>query len=119
MGVPSDDDRHNPMSKVVARVMAEAIDNAGKAMALSSRIEPIIGRTYADRTVSAWGRGDVMPPADVLLAAAKAVGIPLDERLGLTRGGMALEREIETIRAELEEQRNRIQALEKKSGQPD
>jgi hypothetical protein len=113
MLVSSDDlGRRNEMSRIVARVMAEAIDNAGKALALGSKIQPLLGRSYADRTVSAWGRGDVMPPADVLLAAAKATGIPLDERLGIGREPTNAERELAAIRGELEDQRNRIAELE-------
>lgn len=90
------------MSRLVAEVVSEAIDRAGKALALATKIQPLIGRSYADRTVSAWGRGDVMPPADVVFAAAQATGVSLDERLGIGREPNETERELLELRQAVE-----------------
>ena len=52
-----------PTSVLVAAVVAEAVERAGKALALARRIEPLIGRSYANRTVSAWAREPTEPAA--------------------------------------------------------
>lgn len=107
-------ERRGPASKLVADVVSEAIDRAGKAMALARKIEPLIGRTYADRTVSAWGRGDVMPPADAVLAAAQVMGVSLDEKLGIGRIPTALEQQVADLQSQVNQQRRASAALERR-----
>jgi hypothetical protein len=41
------------MAPVVAAIIDQAIEQAGKALALAAKIEPLLGRSYAGRTVSA------------------------------------------------------------------
>jgi transcriptional regulator with XRE-family HTH domain len=62
--------------------MQEAKSRAGKAGALALRMEPHVGRRYDEDSVSAWVRGQAVPPADALLAAAKVTGVSLDGFLG-------------------------------------
>src|SRR5215469_2046047 len=70
------------MAAVAARVMEEAKNRAGKAAALAARMEPHVGRRYDEDSVSAWVRGQAVPPADAFLAAAKVTGVSLDGFLG-------------------------------------
>ncbi len=107
-------ERRGPSSSLVAEVVSEAINRAGKALALARRIQPMIGRTYADRTVSAWGRGDVMPPADAVLAAAQVTGVSLDDRLGISREPSALERQLADLQDQFDRQRTVIAAMDQR-----
>jgi hypothetical protein len=100
------------MATVVASVIGQAIDQAGKALALAAKIEPLLGRTYAGRTVSAWSRGDVMPPADAVFAAAKVTGISLDEKLGVGREPTEIERRLASLEGELAELKQQVTELE-------
>ncbi|MDQ6771639.1 MAG: hypothetical protein M3024_01410 [Candidatus Dormibacteraeota bacterium] len=90
-----------PIAQVVAQAISEAIDRSGKALALARKIQPLVGRLYANRTISAWGRGDVMPPADAAFAAAQATGVSLDGKLGIGREPSRGEQEFETLRTDL------------------
>jgi hypothetical protein len=100
----------NEVATTVANVISEAIGRAGKARALAKLIEPLVGREYADRTVSAWGRGDVMPPADVVIAAAAATGLSLDEAVV----GIGLERS--EVMRRLDQMERRVRDLEARVG---
>ncbi|MGH7883899.1 MAG: hypothetical protein ACREN8_13525 [Candidatus Dormibacteraceae bacterium] len=53
-----------------------------------------------------------MPPADVFVAALKATGISLDERLGIGREPTEVEQQMASLKEELQKQRQRIAALE-------
>ncbi len=62
------------------RRAAAALDekvNKGEALALL--LAEREGLHYKPPSVRAWIRGDAMPPADVLLAVARSVGISIDE----------------------------------------
>ncbi|TMC03518.1 MAG: hypothetical protein E6J41_27210 [Chloroflexi bacterium] len=100
-----------PTSVLVAAVVAEAVERAGKALALARRIEPLIGRSYANRTVSAWARGDVMPPADAVFAAALVMGISLDDRLGVGREPSDLERHVSHLQGKVDVLEQQVQEL--------
>ncbi len=100
------------MAAVVASVIGQAIDEAGKALALAAKIEPLLGRTYAGRTVSAWSRGDIMPPADAVFAAAKATGISLDEKLDVGREPTEIEQRLASLEGELAELKEQVAELE-------
>jgi transcriptional regulator with XRE-family HTH domain len=96
--------KKNDMRPLVARVMREAAGAAGKQRALLNQIEPLVGRTFKDNSVSAWVRGRNMPNADVLLAAAKANRISLDELLY----GESLEARQDRLEKELADLRQAI-----------
>ena len=49
----------------VRDAISEAVKEAGSASRLATILHPRVGREYNHRTVSAWRRGDAMPPADV------------------------------------------------------
>ncbi len=100
------------MAAVVARVIAEAIDGTGKALALAGKIEPLVGRPYASRTVSAWSRGDVMPPADAVFAAALVTGISLDEKLGIGREPTEIDRRVAGLEGELAKVKKEVANLQ-------
>jgi hypothetical protein len=85
----------------VRDVVHGAVRRAGKAQALAAQLQDRLGRSYNYRTISAWARGDAMPPADALLAAAQAADISLDERLGIGREVSQLERELGELQAEV------------------
>ncbi len=100
------------MAPVVAAIIDQAIEEAGKALALAAKIEPLLGRSYAGRTVSAWSRGDVMPPADAVFAAAKVSGISLDEKLGVRREPNEIERRVASLEGELAALKSQIAELD-------
>lgn len=87
---------------VVREAIKVAIERAGKAQALALRVESLLHRPYNHRTVSAWARGDAMPPGDALLAAAKSTGVSLDAVLGIGREPSVMERRIDELRQEVE-----------------
>ncbi len=101
------------MEAVVVRLMVDAKGRSGKARAFLNQIEPLVGRAYSDRSVSAWLRGSAMPPADVLLAAAKVTGISVDGYLfgeSLSARQDRLEAEAKERDATIRELRAAIQA---------
>lgn len=69
------------VKEAVQTIAREAIRREGKAAALAARLRVALGRSYNYRTVSGWARGDSMPPADALLAAAALTEVSLDEAL--------------------------------------
>jgi transcriptional regulator with XRE-family HTH domain len=72
---------------VVQALIAEADRRAGtaldekvnKGVALAQLLADREGLQYKAASVRAWMRGDAMPPADVLLAVARSVGLSIDE----------------------------------------
>ncbi len=72
---------------VVQALIAEADRRAGtaldekvnKGVALAQLLADREGLQYKAASVRAWMRGDAMPPADVLLAVARSVGISIDD----------------------------------------
>ena len=71
----------SPMAQIAADAMRAARDRATKAATLVERMEPYVNRQYDEDSVSAWVNGRTVPPADALLAAAKATDLSLDEWL--------------------------------------
>jgi hypothetical protein len=69
------------MALIATEILRVAKDRATKAAALIDRMEPFVNRRYDEDSVSAWINGRTVPPADVLLAAAKATDLSLDEWL--------------------------------------
>ncbi len=73
---------------VVQALVAEADQRAAAALdqkvhkgeALANLLAEREGLVYKPPSVRAWMRGDAMPPADVLLAVARSVGISIDEQ---------------------------------------
>jgi transcriptional regulator with XRE-family HTH domain len=66
---------------------AAALDEkVNKGEALAQLLAEREGLHYKPPSVRAWIRGDAMPPADVLLAVARSVGISIDEVTSRTDG---------------------------------
>ncbi len=61
------------------RAAAALDEKVNKGEALAQLLAEREGLHYKPPSVRAWIRGDAMPPADVLLAVARSVGISIDE----------------------------------------
>jgi hypothetical protein len=61
------------------RAAAALDEKVNKGEALAQLLAEREGLHYKPPSVRAWMRGDAMPPADVLLAVARSVGISIDE----------------------------------------
>jgi transcriptional regulator with XRE-family HTH domain len=102
--------RPNPWPPVVQTVLEDARRSAGSGAALGAGLEDegvgTEGGRYSESAISNWIKGRTMPPADVLLAAAKLAGISLDERITgkpAEAGNTAeLEAQIHELRRELD-----------------
>jgi transcriptional regulator with XRE-family HTH domain len=94
------------MRRLVTRVMGEAKRHSGKTAAFLLEIRPLISKQdYVENAVSAWLTGRTMPPAEVLLAAAKVSGVSLDELLfgeSLLSRQDRLEKELGDLRQAIE-----------------
>ena len=78
------------LRSVVRALIAEAERRAAAELDLKIHKGEALARLLAEReglqykppSVRAWMRGDAMPPADVLLAVARSVGMSVDEQAG-------------------------------------
>jgi hypothetical protein len=99
---------------IVSGVLVEARRRAGKGPALALRLaqQGVVGERgekYSESSVSNWIRQRARPPADVVLAAAKAVGISLDERLGIGREPTEVDRQLAEMARRLGELEGRLE----------
>lgn len=105
---------------LAAQIMSDAIITAGKAEALAIKLRPYLDRQHSNRTVSAWGRGDITPPAATMLAAALAMGIRLDDYLERWAAERRTKRELAAAsrasRASVATLQRRLVALEREVG---
>jgi hypothetical protein len=73
------------MRAIAKEVMARAyrqFDGKGGHAALLEAIRPYVrNKAYRETASTAWARGRVIPPADVLLAAALVANVKIDELL--------------------------------------
>jgi transcriptional regulator with XRE-family HTH domain len=97
------------MAEVAVRAMRRAKERAVRAGILVARMEPYVGRRYDEDSVSAWINGRTVPPADALLAAAKAMNVSLDRELGL---GEPPTDEIGQVVAEIASLRRELESVE-------
>jgi len=82
---------------VIRAVMREAKERAGSAERLVRKMHPDLRRS--DSAISAYIKGDSVPPADVFLEAARVMEIRVDEHLY----GESLAGQLEVMKAELED----------------
>src|SRR5215472_8359398 len=78
--------RDNPMARIAHAVMVEAERAFRRADALAAGMEPHLRKRVNDSAIYGYtnDREDRnVPPGDVLLAAALAAGISLDQKLGI------------------------------------
>ncbi len=101
---------------VVGGILEEARRRAGKGPALALRLQQLgvvgeKGERYSESSISNWIRGRAKPPAEVVLAAAQAVHISLDDRLGIGRRESGLERQVADLQGQLEVLQAQVQGL--------
>jgi hypothetical protein len=75
-------------------------------------MEPHLQRRYSESAIYSYTNERSVPPGDVLLAAALAAGISLDEKLGIVRHRTETGREIDEQRAEMDELRSVVAGLQ-------
>jgi len=102
----------NPMALLAQRVMVEAKDAFRTADELAAAMEPHLLHQVSNSAIYQYTapgseRKRNVPPGDVLLAAALAAGLSLDEKLGLVRQA----NDIEILRAQLAEMREEMASL--------
>src|SRR5262249_20633311 len=98
---------------VLARlVLVEAETALDKADARGAAMEPHLHRRYSDSAIYSYTNERSVPPGDVLLAAALAAGISLDQKLDLARRQTGAGDEIDELRAEMAQLRGLVANLE-------
>src|SRR6266545_106625 len=68
------------------RAAAALSEKVNKGEALAQLLADRMVLQYKPPSIRAWVRGDAMPPADVLLAVGRSVGISIDELSSRTDG---------------------------------
>src|SRR5262245_22138944 len=104
--------RDNPMAGLAHEVMVEAERAFRRADALAAGMEPHLLKRVNDSAIYGYtnDRADRnVPPGDVLLAAALAAGISIDQKLGLTRDGR--DPEMDDMRSQIAEMREEMANL--------
>lgn len=99
-------------ARIVQELIGEAdagiADESGgrpnRGAALAQRLADQTGVGYKAASVRAWIRGDAMPPAHVLVAAADLAGISVDSKLGTVREASEAQDQLKSIREELAQQ---------------
>jgi len=71
----------NEMAQLARNVISKASENLGHLEFAKFIATELGGQVYDRNTVSGWRSGKVVPPADVLLAAAKLAKVDLTARL--------------------------------------
>jgi hypothetical protein len=102
----------NPMAQLARHIMIEAKDAFRTADELGAAMEPhllqqVTNSAIYQYTTTNTERKRNVPPGDVLLAAALAAGLSLDEQLGMVRQA----NDIELLRAQLAEMRQEMASL--------
>jgi myo-inositol catabolism protein IolC len=101
------------MAQVAHELMVEAMQRVGKAEGLAIRMEALLDKRYGESAIYAYTNARSVPPGDVLLAAAAAAGVSVDERLGIGRQPDATERELAAQGQVLDQLRSQLEALRK------
>ena len=102
----------NPMARIAHEVMVEAERAYRRADALAAGMEPHLLKRVNDSAIYGYtnDRPDRnVPPGDVLLAAALAAGISVDEKLGVAPN--ARDAEMADLRAQVAEMRDQMTQL--------
>lgn len=77
------------IEEVVRRLVQKAMESAdaerpgshNEGYALAELLRERVGRDYKFKTIQAWARGDIMPPAGALLDALRVTQVPVDPAL--------------------------------------
>lgn len=102
------------MAILAYRVLDEAARAVGTADALAVRMEPHVHKRYGNSAIYAYTNERAVPPGDVLLAAALAAGISLDDKLGIGREPSEAERQMAELRAEMAQLRGQVAELQER-----
>ena len=86
-----------PVEEVIGLVMKEARERAGSSSKLIRKMPEHLRKSQS--AISAYIKGDSMPPAEVFLEAARVMGIRIDEYLY----GESIVGEVAILRQELDE----------------
>jgi hypothetical protein len=100
------------MALLARQVLDAAVESVGTADALAVQMEPHLHKRYGNSAIYAYTNQRAVPPGDVLLAAALAAGISLDEKLGIGRQPTEVERQMNELRAEMDELRGAVAGLQ-------
>jgi hypothetical protein len=96
------------MAVLARELLDEALHKFDSADALAAEMESDLKRVYSSSAIYAYAPGrQGVPPGDVLLAAARAGGISLDEKLGIRREASA----IDELRGQVESLREQVESL--------
>lgn len=95
-------------------VLIEAERAYRRADALAAAMEPHLQKLYKNGAIYSYTNKRVVPPGDVLLAAAVAAGISLDDRLGIGREPNETERQMAELRAQVEGLHGQVAALQER-----
>jgi hypothetical protein len=107
------------MALVAHRVLDRAVEVAGTADVLAAQMEPHLQKRYGNSAIYAYTNRRAIPPGDVLLAAALAAGISLDDELHIGRQATEAERQLQELRAEMAQLRDTVAGLQLRlDGQP-
>lgn len=106
--------RDNPMAAHAFEVLIEAERAFRRADALAGAMEPHLQKLYKNGAIYSYTNKRVVPPGDVLLAAAVAAGISLDDRLGIGREPSETERQMAELHAQVEGLRGQMAALQER-----
>jgi hypothetical protein len=85
-----------------------------RADALAAAMEPHLNKLYKNGAIYSYTNQRVVPPGDVLLAAAVAAGISLDEKLGIGREPSEAERQMAELRVQVERLHGQVAALQER-----
>ncbi len=103
---------------LVRKVMAQARQAAGSGTKFAARLKEFgVGPDdgYSESAISNWINGRVMPPADVLLAAAAIAGIPFGEEDEPQQTPAEIEQEwravIRVLQSQVDELRLEVRSL--------
>jgi hypothetical protein len=101
----------NPMAVLARAVLNQAVKAADTADALTALMEPHLRKRYGGSAIYQYTNERAVPPGDVLLAAAAATGISLDEKLGIGSDRTELRRQMDDLRLEMARMREEMGEL--------
>ena len=101
----------NRMAVLARQVLVEAERTFRKADALAVQMEPHLQKLYRNSAIYSYTNERAVPPGDVLLAAALAAGISIDEKLGINRPETEVERQLGELRSQVAQLREEVASL--------
>jgi len=99
------------MAVLARQVLVEAERTFRKADALAVQMEPHLQKLYRNSAIYSYTNERAVPPGDVLLAAALAAGISIDEKLGINRPETEVERQLGELRSQVAQLREEVASL--------